>query len=391
MSTASKPRILIVDDAPEQLQLLLSFLKDDYTVIAATGGAKALELLERHPDTAVVVLDVSMPDLDGFEVCQRIRGHGTSAPDIVFLSANDSADEIMRGFDLGAADYLTKPVRPLVLKNKLGALVRRRQARSPSPPASAPATPQPATPSRSSVEGAASTSPTPVSPPPSSVPSGEDASNLETLLAGFAERCRTVHDASELGHALLDTLDGLGLQATLALHMAAGQTALLLARHEVAPLETELLQRLDQLESPVLIRGPHWLGHLPQISLLARVRTGPASAPTARLQYALTVLLTLASQQLRLLHSPADRASWASTPTVGLDAEGSARRHFQQRGIRLLHDLQGLLRQVMEQADLAEYQEQQLDDALQQGVEALIRHFESLEIPDSPPTSGISS
>ena len=115
------PVILIVDDLPDNLRDLMDVLKDDYRIIVATEGAKALELVEAQPKPDLVVLDIMMPGMDGYEVCRRIKasGAGNRIP-VVFVSVVEAPEEKVRGFEAGAADFITKPF------NKMEVLARIR-------------------------------------------------------------------------------------------------------------------------------------------------------------------------------------------------------------------------------------------------------------------------
>ncbi|MFN9174672.1 MAG: response regulator [Synechocystis sp.] len=116
----TKPKILIVDDRPEDLQVLLHTLKQDYAVIAATTGEKALQLAATSPLPELILLDVMMPDLDGYQVCQRLKADPlTQDIPIIFVSALEDVADETKGFELGAVDYITKPISPPVVKARL--------------------------------------------------------------------------------------------------------------------------------------------------------------------------------------------------------------------------------------------------------------------------------
>jgi signal transduction histidine kinase/DNA-binding NarL/FixJ family response regulator len=127
----ARARILVVDDRPENLLAVESVLRDPaYEVVQARSGAEALRFL-LHEDCAVILLDVQMPEMDGFEVARLVRGNPrTRSIPIVFMTAV-SRDErlIARGYQLGAIDYLLKPVDPHVLRGKVTALVELHRAR----------------------------------------------------------------------------------------------------------------------------------------------------------------------------------------------------------------------------------------------------------------------
>ena len=106
---SSSTRILLVDDTPENLDVLSGILEDlDCQLIVATSGERALELAARQlPD--LILLDVMMPDMNGFEVCTRLKaGLATTEIPIIFVTAR--ADDISQGFRVGGADYITKPI-----------------------------------------------------------------------------------------------------------------------------------------------------------------------------------------------------------------------------------------------------------------------------------------
>jgi len=114
-----KQTILIVDDQPNNLKILSSVLGDKYRLYIANSGEKALKILEMtHPD--IILLDIMMPEMDGFEVCKRIKSNSRleSIP-IIFLTAKNSIDDIIKGFELGAVDYIIKPFNILEVKARI--------------------------------------------------------------------------------------------------------------------------------------------------------------------------------------------------------------------------------------------------------------------------------
>ncbi|MCP4220713.1 MAG: response regulator [bacterium] len=105
-----KRSILIVDDVPKNLQVLVNMLREkDYKISVATDGKKAMDMLKRFlPD--LVLLDIMMPHMDGFEVCKALKSDSrTKGIPVIFLSAKTEAEDIVKGFSLGAVDYVTKP------------------------------------------------------------------------------------------------------------------------------------------------------------------------------------------------------------------------------------------------------------------------------------------
>ncbi|HLF27135.1 MAG TPA: response regulator [Anaerolineae bacterium] len=120
------PRILVVDDSPINIELVQTALKPDgYELQSAPNGVKALALArEFKPD--LVVLDVVMPELDGYEVCARLRrDRATANTMVLMLTAQASLTEKVRGFEVGADDYMTKPYEPAELRLRVAALLKR--------------------------------------------------------------------------------------------------------------------------------------------------------------------------------------------------------------------------------------------------------------------------
>jgi two-component system, OmpR family, response regulator len=120
------PKILIVDDDSHIRDLIVFALrKEGFTTVEADDGLRALSAVEReHPD--LVVLDILMPELDGTEVCRRIRREG-DVP-IIFLSSRDDEIDRVLGLELGGDDYVTKPFSPRELVARVKAVLRRRGA-----------------------------------------------------------------------------------------------------------------------------------------------------------------------------------------------------------------------------------------------------------------------
>lgn len=127
---AAADTLLIVDDLAENLEILGELLRDSYSVRAANSGAAALRYAAMSPQPALILLDVMMPDMDGYDVLQRLRQDpATRDIPVIFLTALDDADDIARGLRLGAADYISKPIQPEVLLARVRNQLDARRAR----------------------------------------------------------------------------------------------------------------------------------------------------------------------------------------------------------------------------------------------------------------------
>jgi putative two-component system response regulator len=119
MKELSECTIMIVDDVAMNIDLLVSALGSDYELVVATNGFSALEIARNSPPD-LVLLDVSMPDMDGYEVCQRLKENPrTEETPVIFLSALSEVRDKTRGFSLGAVDYVTKPFQILEVKARI--------------------------------------------------------------------------------------------------------------------------------------------------------------------------------------------------------------------------------------------------------------------------------
>jgi DNA-binding response OmpR family regulator len=117
---------LVVEDEDSIATLVRSYLeRDGFTIVRARSGEEALKELERNP-VRVVVLDIGLPDIDGFDVCSRIRAH--SRVPVVMLTARDEEPDRITGLELGADDYVTKPFSPRELLARVKAVLRRAEA-----------------------------------------------------------------------------------------------------------------------------------------------------------------------------------------------------------------------------------------------------------------------
>jgi DNA-binding response OmpR family regulator len=119
--------ILLVEDEPSIASLVRAYLeRDSYKVIWASNGADALAALDRH-QIRIVILDIGLPDIDGFEVCRRIRKR--SQVPILMLTARDEEPDRVAGLELGADDYISKPFSPRELVARIKAVMRRVEPR----------------------------------------------------------------------------------------------------------------------------------------------------------------------------------------------------------------------------------------------------------------------
>ena len=125
-----KKKILVVDDAPENISVLMEILKFDFRVVPALNGEKALSVAQKDNPPDIILLDVMMPGMDGYEVCKKLKADGkTKNIPVIFITSKAEIDDIVKGFELGAVDYVTKPFNPRELLSRVNNHLDLKRAR----------------------------------------------------------------------------------------------------------------------------------------------------------------------------------------------------------------------------------------------------------------------
>jgi putative two-component system response regulator len=111
-----KQTVLVVDDTPDNLSLITSLLKDLYRVKIATSGNKALQIAFSNEPPDLILLDIMMPEMDGYEVCRHLKNDSQTAEiPVIFLTAKSEIEDELKGFELGAVDFIVKPISPPIV------------------------------------------------------------------------------------------------------------------------------------------------------------------------------------------------------------------------------------------------------------------------------------
>ena len=126
-----KPRtVLIVDDEPANISLLNEVLKTDYRIMVAKDGKRALLVAQSNPPPDLILLDIVMPELDGYEVLKRLKAdEDTKNIPIIFVTSKDKDEDETKGLEMGAVDYIHKPFNPAVVKARVRAHLELKQNR----------------------------------------------------------------------------------------------------------------------------------------------------------------------------------------------------------------------------------------------------------------------
>jgi len=128
--SGNKPKLLIVDDSPENIRMLMENLKEDYAIVPATDGETAIKMLKSHSLPDLILLDIMMPKTDGHEICRRLKSDEfTKDIPIIFITAKDSQEDEVQGLKLGAVDYITKPFCMPIVKARVNTHIELKKHR----------------------------------------------------------------------------------------------------------------------------------------------------------------------------------------------------------------------------------------------------------------------
>ena len=125
----AKPTVLVVDDSADSLEVISGLLKGLYQIKVATNGERGLQIARNATPPDLILLDVMMPELSGYEVCMQLKSDPVTRPiPIIFLTALTTAEDERKGLELGAEDYVTKPVSPAILLARVKTHLRIKAA-----------------------------------------------------------------------------------------------------------------------------------------------------------------------------------------------------------------------------------------------------------------------
>ena len=122
--------VLVVDDSSDNVDVLVGILKDRFAVRVATSGPQALEVVLKKPRPDVILLDIMMPGMDGYEVCRHLKSKAVTAGiPVIFLTAKNTAEDAELGFSVGGVDFITKPILPSVVLARVKAQIELKRSR----------------------------------------------------------------------------------------------------------------------------------------------------------------------------------------------------------------------------------------------------------------------
>ena len=237
-----KKQILVVDDSPNEIRVLMENLKKDYAVVAATSGEMAISTVQTsQPD--LILLDVMMEPMDGYEACRILHRDYPQIP-VIFVSANTQTEEILKGFDAGGQDYITKPIVPDVLKSKINIaleqLERSKQLQN----------------EKQEVSDLA-------------MAAMSSAGDLSIVL-NFLRTTTRLSGSQALAQALSNSIGEYGLKASVQIRGPKGVIANAANTVEVTPLEADILSSSVNIEGRILEKGRRLIVVYDAVSMLVK-------------------------------------------------------------------------------------------------------------------------
>lgn len=351
----NKKRILVVDDSSNEVRILMELLKQDYAVVAATSGEKAIELVSSDNAPDLVLMDVTMEPMDGYQACRAIHQINKDIP-VIFVSANTQTDEIMKGFDAGGIDYITKPIDEQILLSKVSLVLHldsKRQA----------------------LEN-----------------EREQASELInvalasagklSVLFNFLRSGLKLKTQQELSDQILKTCREFGLEACVQVRdqdIVNGST-----QDVVNPLEEELLFRSKEMEERILETGARMIICFESISLL--LKNIPTDDEVARGEIRDNLMfiaedahnLNLKIGQEQHLHNKRDSiiTKALKDSQTALNEFESYQTEHKERSIKIMDELLSEMDQSYSSMGLSDEQEELITDIISTKVQESLEHME---------------
>ncbi len=355
--SSDKSRILIVDDSPEDIHFLMENLKDDYAVVVATSGEKALEMMAKQPAPDVILMDVMMSGMDGYEACRRIKSDPhTKDADVIFVSAHDSIDEKLAGYEAGGSDYVIKPFLPSELVQKVQMSISNRQLQHALEKEKAFAMDTAMT---------AMTS------------AGELGVVLEFLRHSF-----TITNIADLAQQVVEAMSRYSLQSSVQIRSTIGLININNSG-PASPLEQELLTRLSN-QGRIMAHGARLILNFGDVSLL--IKNMPLDDPDkcGRIRDNVAILAEGIESKLKALEVEQRNIESKNRLQQLVFDSNSALQEIEKIQQRQKEKNMQIMDTVMQQMEasflslgLTEEQEVNLHDIVQSGVDRSLNNFEA--------------
>ena len=361
---ASATQIMIIDDSPEEIHILLNELRSDYLITASTTADDAFPQLLEQDHPSIILMDVNMPGTNGYEACRRIKSDPNLEDiEVIFLSSNDNTDEIIKGLDVGALDYLVKPYDPDVLRTKINKALKFKEKKH-----------------QLSLEASTSNQ--------VAYTIIAESSNLGQVINYY----RLIFDLNapgELAKALTKVLKKSGLNAVVFFRTENIQEAYSTAG-DTSMLELELLDRLRQHDEVFLENGPRVFAIEKEVTIL--IKNAPED-PVKRgsMKDFIRMLMDATRAQLDVLTKISSTAN-KNIKTISdviieaksaLDELHLAQENHKKKGVTILDKMLANVEGSFFSMGLTDQQEEKIMSILTSSVNDALDHVESgLEMDD---------
>lgn len=341
-------QILIVDDSVDDIHFVMENMKQEYAVLAATSGEKALEIAARDPRPDVILLDVMMPGVDGYETCRRLKDKPeTQDIDVIFVSAHDTTDEKLAGYDAGGSDYLIKPVQPEELLQKVKLAIKNKEARATA---------------SEEKSMAMETAMTAIS-----------SAGEQGVVLDFMRQSYTTNDFNKLAKLIVDSTGNYGLKNSVQIR-TNGHTFNASTTESIPPLEKEILTRLKDA-GRLQESGTRLMANYGNISLL--VKNMPDDPDMrGRLRDHLAILLESAEARLDALEISNGLGQLISDSNETLQQIEVMQKDQKSTAMEIMDHVMEDLEEAFMSYGLTEDQESLLLGVVQAGVDKSLDNFE---------------
>ncbi|MCO7222934.1 response regulator [Pleionea sp. CnH1-48] len=355
MPDTPKEKILIVDDSSEDLRIALEFLKEDYAVTAATSGEMAVKMATADEPPTVILMDVNMPQMSGYEACEQIKKHNDDIS-IIFVSGNESTEEILQGYSAGGMDYVVKPFSPAVLSHKIQHALKIHNERTHLHEAKDKA---------NEIAMTALCS------------SGE----LSVVL-NFLRESVAIDNLQSLAHGLIDATKEYGLESSIQIRCHQNDINLS-DSGEVSPVELELLNRIKETYERFFQFGKRLFINYKDITLL--IKNMPTDdTREGRLKDYLMTLIECASLKKERLESIKRNTENVSKELIELvkDTEltlqffRTANKEQKEKSVEIMDNMKREFEGVMSELHLTENQENKILNIYNQAIDDFLSVFE---------------
>ena len=350
-----KYKVLVVDDSAEDIHFVIENLKSDYAVLAATNGAKALEIVAQEPRPDVILMDVEMPEMNGYETCRLIKNNPeTCGIDVIFVSAHDSVDEKLAGYEAGGSDYLIKPVQTGELLQKVKLAIKDKELRTAVEADKAMAM-QTAMVAMSNA--------------------GEQG-----VVVDFMRRSFAVTSIEDLARLVVEATSSYGLESSVQLRTAFGPVNAS-TNEPIPPLEQELLSRMKDVGRLKEI-GVRFIGNFGDVTQL--IKNMPEDEDyRGRLRDHIALLLEGAEARLRALEMQERLGQLVADSKIALQEIEAMQAQQKQTSMQIMDDVMQQQEAAFLSYGLSEDQETLLLNVVQTGVNKSLDNFEKgLEIDE---------